>query len=82
MACAWRRRRARDDGGVRWREVASDDVRFWQPGGAVFLLRAVDVFGEEKGQRGYIAEGHRSRAVASPGTYDSLFPGDTTARDL
>ena len=67
------RRGCGDDGGTK--KLASTSPAFC-------LLRASDVLREEKRRAVYTAKTHRSRARATPGTFDSLFPGRGNPRDL
>ena len=48
----------------------------------LLCLSARDVEGRGGGPRLNRGKCHRSRALAAPGTYDSLFPGREKARDL
>ena len=81
-AVAARRRLGRDEAVVKGGATTAARRKTWAAPPLQFLssARSVDLR-EGEGADGYIAEGHRSRAVASPGTYDSLVPGDATARD-
>ena len=67
-----------------WRSAATarngGDGKFCQCLPCILLSSARDDLGEGEGAEVIRGRGHRSRAVASPGTYDSLVPGDATAR--
>ena len=78
-AAAWRRAATARNGGVEQRRRRR---KFRQHLPTVMVSVARRCAGEEKRRAVYTAKTHRSRAVATPGTYDSLFPGVATARDL
>ena len=61
-------------GAVRWRLQISAAP-------PLLCLSARDVEGRGGG-RGLIGKCHRSRALGTPGTFDSLFPGWGNPRDL
>ena len=48
----------------------------------LLCLSARDVEGKGRGPKLNRVECHRSRALATPGTFDSSFPGGIIARDL
>ena len=66
--------------GVRWRRrrTAAPENLAAPPLISVSSVR--DVLGGREGAAVIEEKGHRSRAVASPGTNESLVPGDATAR--
>ena len=78
-AAAWRRAATARNGGVEQRR-RRPEISAAPPHSKALRARRCARGGEEAGS--YTAKTHRSRAVATPGTYDSLFPGVSTARDL
>ena len=71
-------------GGRRAGAVAArcgGDSKFWQHLAPPLSLRA-RCGGEGEGAEAYRVECHRSRALGTPGTFDSSFPGGIMARDL